>query len=76
MKGKILLCAVMAFVLFSYSAWAQQSPKTMRATSVTTNAYMREISPLSQMDNIIAASGHVAPPKRRGKNTVAWQRIS
>ena len=30
---------------------------------------MREIPALSKMENIIAADGHVAPPKRRGKNT-------
>jgi len=57
--------------LLSYGAWAQQSPQTMRASYQTVSAYVRDIPALSKMDNIISARGyeHVAPPKRRGKNT-------
>ncbi|OJJ19145.1 sheath polysaccharide-degrading enzyme [marine bacterium AO1-C] len=69
MKIRILLTNLVVLTLLSYSAWAQQSPKTMRATYQTVSAYVRDIPALSKMDNIIAAEGHVAPPKRRGKNT-------
>lgn len=53
------------------TALLAQQPTTMSATYFTTSEYVREIPPLSQMDNIIASAGfeHVAPPKQRGTNT-------
>jgi hypothetical protein len=73
MKGKFLLNFILAFMLFSFSAWAQQTnrtKKTAKATYTVSSAYVRSIPALSQMDNVIAAEGmqHVAPAKRRGKN--------
>ncbi|MEM6830042.1 MAG: T9SS type A sorting domain-containing protein [Bacteroidota bacterium] len=49
-----------------------QQQSSSKASSVEMSSYVREIPPLSKMDNIISASGfeHKAPPKRRGKNTV------
>ncbi|EAY27297.1 T9SS-dependent choice-of-anchor J family protein [Microscilla marina] len=69
MKGKFLLSFIFVLTL-CYSSFAQQKP-TAKATYRTTSAYVRDIPALASMDNIIAASGmeHVAPPKRRGKNT-------
>ena len=60
------------FLILFLSGWcitAQEN--TLSATSFTTATYMREIPPLSSMDNIISASGFedVAPPKRMGQNT-------
>ncbi len=48
-----------------------QAQQTAKATLIKESAYVRNIPALSQMDNIISAEGmeHVAPPKRRGKNT-------
>ncbi len=45
---------------------------SMKSTSQSKAAYMRIIPALSKMDNIISAQGfeHVAPPKRRGSNTI------
>lgn len=49
-----------------------QKPDSLKATSTAKAIYMVEVPALSKMDNIIAAKGlgHVAPPKRRGSNTV------
>ena len=70
MKIRVLLTNLMVLTLLSYGAWAQKSPKTMRATYKITSEYVRDIPALSQMSNIISAQGmgHVAPPKRRGTN--------
>ncbi|WP_217704370.1 T9SS type A sorting domain-containing protein [Aquimarina sp. TRL1] len=61
----------LVFFLFSgLVLFAQKG--AVKANLVTSSSYMREIPALSSMDNIIAAKGfgHVAPPKRRGTNTV------
>ena len=59
-----------ALLLSGSFLFAQKGP--MKATSLTKAAYVHEIPALSKMDNIIAAKGfeHVAPPKRRGQNTI------
>lgn len=63
----LLMCFVFAF---GYSVQAQETQ--VKSTLHTKAAYMKTIPAFSQMDNIIAAEGlgHVAPPKRRGSNTV------
>ncbi len=69
MKTNLFYTLVLS-ILCLYSTQAQDNP--MKASSQSKAAYMRVIPPLSSMDNIIAAKGfeHVAPPKRRGTNTV------
>jgi hypothetical protein len=66
MKKRLLFFIL---VLSGFNFYAQDTK--LAATSYSTAAYMREIPPLSSMDNIIAASGFedVAPPKRMGQNT-------
>ncbi len=55
--------------VFWMTASAQNQEQ--RATFVSKATYMIEVPALSEMDNIIASDGfeHVAPPKRRGRNT-------
>jgi chitodextrinase len=59
-------------LLMSVFAVQAQKPGSLKASSTSKAAYMVEVPALSKMDNIIAAKGleHVAPPKRRGSNTV------
>ncbi len=62
---------ISAFLLLCLLAFAMHAQEGfMNATSVSKATYVREIPPLSQMDNIISAAGFedVAPPKRRGSN--------
>ncbi len=61
---------VAMFMLCSCCLFAQE--RSHKASLTDKAAYMREIPALSKMQNIIAAKGleHVAPPKRRGTNTV------
>jgi hypothetical protein len=62
---------VMLFLMSILSVQAQK-PGALKPTSTFKATYMVEVPALSKMDNIIAAKGqeHVAPPKRRGSNTV------
>ncbi len=59
------------FVIGGFGLYSQTT-KMMKANSVSIATYKRDIPPLSKMKNIISAKGmgHVAPPKRRGANTV------
>ncbi|WP_199185051.1 T9SS type A sorting domain-containing protein [Aquimarina sp. I32.4] len=59
------------FVFCSFGLLAQKG-SPVKANSVGKAAYKRDIPALSKMENIISAKGlgHVAPPKRRGSNTV------
>ncbi|MEM6721393.1 MAG: GEVED domain-containing protein [Bacteroidota bacterium] len=68
MKTHYLL---MLFLLSFFMVHAQQ-PGSLKASSTSKATYMVEVPALSKMDNIISAKGqgHVAPPKRRGSNTV------
>ncbi|MDY8136486.1 fibronectin type III domain-containing protein [Aquimarina sp. 2201CG5-10] len=58
------------FMFCSFGLLAQQGAK--KPSTIGKAEYMRVIPALSKMDNIISAKGleHVAPPKRRGTNTV------
>ncbi len=58
------------FMLCNLAVLAQEA--AMKPTTIGTSSYMREIPALSSMDNIVSAKNfeHVAPPKRRGSNTV------
>lgn len=60
------------FALFMFCSFNLLAQKSLKASSHGTSEYMREIPALSAMDNIVAAKGfgHVAPPKRRGANTI------
>ncbi len=62
---------LLLFLMSVFTIQAQK-PGSLKATSNAKAAYMVEVPALSKMDNIIAAKGleHVAPPKRRGSNTV------
>ncbi|MCF6350098.1 MAG: T9SS type A sorting domain-containing protein [Flavobacteriaceae bacterium] len=53
-------------------AFASAQDNSLKPTTISKAAYMIEIPALSKMENIIAAKGFedVAPPKRRGKNTI------
>ncbi len=69
MKTKFYYLAFL--MLSSFGMLAQVGPKT-GPTTISTSSYMREIPAFSKMANIISAESmeHVAPPKRRGSNTV------
>ena len=70
MKTKFYFVAF--FMLCSFGMLAQDQVISEKASSYGVSAYMREIPALSSMKNIISAASmeHVAPPKRRGSNTV------
>ncbi|GGX06291.1 T9SS type A sorting domain-containing protein [Aquimarina muelleri] len=59
------------FLFCSFGLFAQKGG-VVKANSVGKSVYKKDIPAFSQMKNIISAKGlgHVAPPKRKGSNTV------